>query len=84
MPVTWTLFRSLGMWNKFDLDCMLGKGDQLFKFMAKFRYLGMEDLQQEFLVENPSINVEFWENITGEITAGAYVIIVWEIVNVVQ
>ena len=52
--------------------------------MAKFRYLGMEDLQQEFLVENPSINVEFWENITGEITAGAYVIIVWEIVNVVQ
>ena len=47
------------MWNKFDLDCMLGKGDQLFKFMAKFRYLGMEDLQQEFLVENPSINVEF-------------------------
>ena len=84
MTVTWTLFGSLGMWNKFDLDCMLGKGDQLFKFMGTFRYFGMEDLQHKFLVENFSINVEFWENNTGENTAGAYLITVWEIVNVVH
>ena len=50
------------MWDKFDLDCMLGKGDQSFKFMGKFRYLGMEDLPQELLVGNSSINVEFLEN----------------------
>ena len=28
MPVTWILFKSPGIWNKFDLDCILCKGDQ--------------------------------------------------------
>ena len=46
-----TLFRSLGQWNKFDLDRILGKGDQLFKSLCKYRYLGIEDLSQEFLIE---------------------------------
>ena len=26
------------------LDCILREGDQLFKFIGKFRSLGMEDL----------------------------------------
>ena len=34
----------------------------------------MEDLTQEFLVENSSMNVEFLENTTGGITAGAYLL----------
>ena len=74
MSITWTLVRYPGLWDKFDLDSILGKGDQLFKFTGKFRYLGMEDLPQEFLEENYSINVEFLENKTREITAGAYLI----------
>ena len=53
--VTWTLFGSPGLWDRLDLDFILGKGDQLFKFIGKFRFLGMEDLTQEFLVENSSI-----------------------------
>ena len=72
------------MWDKFDLDWILGKLDQLFKFIGKFRYLGMEDLPHEFLVENSSINVEYLENKTGEITAGVYLISLSEIVNRVQ
>ena len=40
--------------------------------VGKFRSLGMEDLLQEFLIENCSINVEFLENKTGEVTAGLY------------
>ena len=48
MSVNWILFRSLGMWDTFDLDFILGKGDQLFKSIIKFRYLGMEDLPQNF------------------------------------
>ena len=64
--------RSPGTWDKFDLDCILGQGDQLFKFIKKFRYLGMEDLPQKFFLENSSINVEFLENKTKKITAGAY------------
>ena len=59
VSLTWTSLRSPGLWNKFALDSILGKGDQLFNFMGKFRYLGMEDLSQEFLVVNSSINMEF-------------------------
>ena len=40
--------------------------------VGKFRPLGMEDLLQEFLIENCFINVEFLENKTGEVTAGLY------------
>ena len=74
MSVSWILFKSPGMWDKFELDCILARGDQLFKFIGKFRYLGVKDLPQEFLLENYSMNVEFVENKTGEITAGAYLL----------
>ena len=39
--VGWTLLKSPGHWGKFDLDCILGKGDQLFEYIGKFRYLGI-------------------------------------------
>ena len=48
ISVTWILFRSPGMWDTFDLDCVLGKVDQLSKSIGKFRYLRMEDLPQKF------------------------------------
>ena len=54
--------------DKFDLDSKLYKGDQLFKFIGKFRYLGMEDLPQEFYIDNCSTYVKFLDNKTGEIT----------------
>ena len=44
----------------------------------------MEDLPQEFLVKNSSINVKFLENNTGEVTAGVYLISISKIVNRVQ
>ena len=72
ISVRWTLFESPGLWNKFDLDCILGKGDQLFKFIDKCRYLGVEGLPKEFMIENCPINVELMEKKTGEITAVAY------------
>ena len=81
MSVSWILFKSPGMWNKFELDFILARGDQLFKFIGKFRYLGVEDLPQEFLLENYSMNVEFLENKTGEITAGSHMLSIAEIVN---
>ena len=33
------LFKSPDQWNKFDLDDILGKGDQLFKSLRKFGVL---------------------------------------------
>ena len=70
ISVSWTLFKSAGLWNKFELDCILDKGDQLFTIIGKFRYLGVKDLSQEFMIENSLINVELLENNTREITAG--------------
>ena len=81
MSITWTLFRSPGLWDKFDLDSILGKEDQLFKFIGKLRYLRVEDLAQEFLVENSSANVKLLQNKTGEVTAEVYLISISEIVN---
>ena len=50
-----------------------GKRDQLSEFFGKFRYLGMEALSQEFLIENCSVNVEFLESKTEEeVSAGPY------------
>ena len=84
MSVAWTLFRFHGISYKFELYSILCKGGELFKFIEKFRYLGMEDLPLEFLAENSSINMEFPENETEEITTGAYLISSSEIVNGVQ
>ena len=84
MSVSWILFKSPGMWDKFELDCILARGDQLFKFIGKFRYLGVEDLPQEFLLENYSMNAEFLEDKTGETTVGAYLLSIAEIVNSAQ
>ena len=56
----------------------------MFKFIGKLRYLRVEDLAQEFLVENSSANVKLLQNKIGEVTAGAYLISISEIVNSVQ
>ena len=82
--VSWTLFRSPGLCYKFDLDCILAKGDQLFKFIGQFRYLKTEDLPNELFIENSSVNVEFLENKTGEITTGVYLLSVVEVVINIQ
>ena len=71
------LFKSPCLWEKFDLHSILGKGDQFFKF----RYLEIEDLPQEFLLENCSINTESLKSRTGKIIAGAYLLSIAEIKN---
>ena len=81
MSVSWTLLKSASIWDSFDLDCTLQKWDLLFKSLNNYRYLGMEDLLQEFYIENSAINVEFLNNKTGEITAGAYLVSITEIVS---
>ena len=62
MSVSWIFFKSPGLWDKFELGCILARGDQLFKSVCKFRYRGVLDLPEKFLLENYSMNVEFLEN----------------------
>ena len=81
VSVSWTLLKSSGLWDKFDLDFTWGKGDQLLKCIGKFKYNGKEELSQEFLIENSSLNVEFLENKTWEITAGIDLLSIAEIVH---
>ena len=84
MSVSYTLFRSPGRQYKLDLDNILGKGDRLFKFLGKFRYLGMKDLPQEFFLGSFAVNVLFLEVKMGETAAAAYLLCIVESVNSVQ
>ena len=81
LSVCWTLFKSASIWDSFDLDCILRKEDLLFKSLNNYRYLGMADLPQESYTENSAIKVKFLNNRTGEITAGAYLVSITEIVS---
>ena len=84
VSVSWRFVRSSDLLNKFDLDCIVGKGNQLFTFIGKFRYLGIEDLPQNFSIGNSSVKVELLKSKTGEITAGSHLLSVAKIVNVQQ
>ena len=84
ISVSLTLYKSPGLWHKFDLDYISGKGDQWFKSIGRFRYLGLADLPQEFLIEKSSVNAKFLENSTGDIPPGAYLLSITEIMNSVQ
>ena len=82
MSVTWALFRFSALLEKYDLDYILAKEDQLLKFTSKSWYFGIiKDLPREFLIDNSSMIVEFPENKTEEITAGAYLLSTAEILN---
>ena len=52
MSVSWTLFKCESIWDSFDLDCILQKGDILFKSLNNYGYIGMEDIPQEIFIEN--------------------------------
>ena len=84
MSISQTFFRSPGRQDKLDLEDILGKGDRVFKFLDNFRYLGMEDLPQEFFLGSFAVNVLFLEIKMGEITAAAYLLRIVENVNSVQ
>ena len=45
------MFRYPCLCDKLDLNYMLGKGDQLSKFIEQLRYFGIGDLSQEFMIE---------------------------------
>ena len=53
----------------------------MLKYFDNYKYLGMEDLPQEILIEHYSINVVFINNRTRQMTAGAYIVHVTEIVS---
>ena len=74
MSVCWTLFKSVSIWEPFDLACILQKEDLLFKFLNNTNILEWKTYHRSFFIENSSINAEFLNIRTGEITTGAYLV----------
>lgn len=66
------------------MDSTIGKEGQFFKYLDKFRDLGIEDLPQQILIEGFAVNVQFLENKTGEIIAVAYLRSIVEFISTVQ
>ena len=81
MSLCRTLFKSTSIWDSSDLDCILQKGNLLFKSLNNPRHLGIEDLPHEFFIEKSSINVENLNKRTGELTAGTYLVSTTEIAS---
>ena len=73
------IYKSSSIWYTFDLDWILQKGHLLFKSLNNGRYLGT--LSKEFLIEYSSVNIEFINNRTRDLIAGACLVSVTEIVS---
>lgn len=56
----------------------------MLKSINESRYLGVEDLPDWFLKENCLIDVDFLENRTWVIAAGAYLVSITEIIRSCQ
>ena len=81
MSVCCTFLKSVSIWDYFDLDCILKKGDILFKIQIITDILGWKTYHRSFFIENSSINVEFLNIRTREIAAGTYFVSISEIVS---
>ena len=79
--VCWSLIKSISRWDGIDLDRILGKGDELFKSLNKFKLLEVEDLPTTIEIYSHSINIASLENRTGEITSSTYLTSIGDIVG---
>ena len=52
MPICWTLFKRVILWDSFELDSILENGDQLFKDINLLRYLSVDDLPRHFILKD--------------------------------
>ena len=72
MSICWTFFKRVALFDCIELDSILENGDQLFKTIQIFRYLGIDDLPRYFIFKECQIEVQYLENVTGEICHNAY------------
>ena len=81
MSICWSVVKAIARWDSDDLDRNLQNGDCLFKFLSKFRLLGVEDLPAEVNICSHVVRIDLLENKTGEITLSMYLISLIEIVS---
>ena len=82
MSVSCTLFKSVSTWDSFGLNCILQKQKGIYYLnfslwfliisnSHNYRYSEMQNLPLEPCIENLTVNAEFRNNVTAEITDGA-------------
>ena len=81
MAICWMLLKRIALWKPADLDCMLQKGDDLFKRVNLMRILSVDNLPQSCKIEDVFLNLDYLENEIGEIVFHAYLISISEIVS---
>ena len=59
------IIKSPGVWDKLGLDFTLGKGDQIYKFIVKFKMSWERRLPTRNL-DKKTINTKFFENKDGK------------------
>ena len=70
----WTLFKQAQYWSTNDLYLILEKGDQMFKFLNEFCYLGVHDLPNKIIIRGCSTDAEMLTLNNGEIKRTAYLV----------
>ena len=81
MAICWTLLKRIALWKPADLDCILQKGDDIFKKVNLMRILRVHDLPQSCKIEGVSLNLDYLKNKTSEIVFNAYLRSMLEIVS---
>ena len=66
MAKCWILLKRIVLWKPADLDCILQKGDAVFKKLNLLIILSVDDLPQNCKIEDVSLNLYYLENKTGE------------------
>ena len=69
------VIKSPDLWDTFDLDCVLGKGKQLFKVTDKYRNLGIGRLTTRVLCRRLLLSIAEIKNFIQQIGAGVLLIV---------
>ena len=81
MPVYWSTFISVTIWDGTDLDVILENGDGLFKSLNQYRLLEVDDLPRSVNIYSHSVDIFLLDNETSGITLNAYLVSLKEIIE---
>ena len=65
--ICFSVFKTISRWTKNDLECVVEKGDQLFKNQNTLSYLTCLELRRNIQVGNLNVPATFLENLYGVI-----------------
>ena len=70
--ICFSAFKNISRWMQNDLDCILEKGDQLFKAQRTHSYLSCPQLPRQIKIGNLNVEAQFLDNYFGFLGIGNY------------